>query len=76
MEPIQDDRPRNFMEEGTWNMSNREPIQDDIEALKLCARRVRQLERAVQRFLDAEHAGEMGNRDKAIEHLEHLMAQI
>jgi hypothetical protein len=48
----------------------------DAEALKLCARRVRQLERAIQRFLDAERAGEMGNRDAAIEHLEVLMARI
>jgi hypothetical protein len=53
-----------------------EPIQDDIEALKLCARRVRQLERAIQRFLDAEQAGEMTDLQKAIEHLQHLIDQI
>lgn len=47
----------------------------DTEALKLCARRVRQLERGIQRLLDAEKQGEMGERDKALEHLEKLMEQ-
>ena len=39
----------------------------------LCRSRLVALEGAITDFLEAERAGEMGNRDKAIEHLEKLM---
>lgn len=48
----------------------------DKEALRRCARRVKILEAGIIRLLQAEKAGEMGNRDKALEHLERLMEQI
>lgn len=45
-------------------------------ALDRCERRVKALERGIARFLEAEDAGEMGNRDAAIAHLRNLMERI
>jgi len=38
-----------------------------------CETRVLHLEAGIREFLTAQKAGEMGNRDKAIERLEHLV---
>lgn len=43
------------------------------DALERCTRWSRALERGIERLLAAEAAGEMGERDKALEHLQHLM---
>lgn len=43
--------------------------------IRRCVRRVDQLERGILQFLEANAAGEMGNRDAAIAHLEHLMEE-
>lgn len=42
---------------------------------KLCKRRVLALEDGIEEFLKANDAGEMGNRDYAIERLRRLLAQ-
>lgn len=54
-------------------MSDQLRIETLSSALKLCRRRVLALEVGIRRFLDANAAGEMGNRDAAIAHLERLM---
>lgn len=43
--------------------------------LSLCKRRVLALEKGIAEVIAARAAGEMGNLDKAFEHLEKLMAQ-
>jgi hypothetical protein len=48
----------------------------DQEALRRCSRRVRQLEKGIQHFLDAYEDSEMSNTAEAIEHLRLLLAQI
>jgi len=40
-----------------------------------CFHQVLTLKRAIREFLEAEHAGEMGNLEKAIERLERLVGQ-
>jgi hypothetical protein len=45
------------------------------ERLKLCSTRVTALERGVNRLLDAEKYGEMGERDAALKHLTRLMGR-
>jgi hypothetical protein len=53
----------------------RDDARDDAREARIrrYVRRIHALEAGIARFLEAEEAGEMGNRDKAIEHLEHLM---
>jgi hypothetical protein len=48
----------------------------DRETLRRCARRVRQLELAIQNYLDAYDDSEMSNAAEALEHLRLLMARI
>lgn len=42
---------------------------------RLCRRRINNLERGILRFLEANDAGEMSNRDAAIAHLRRLMEE-
>jgi hypothetical protein len=76
---LEAERDRLSDEKAVWEAAFVE-MRKDRDRLKrehrLCVRRIHQLERGIQSFLDAEKAGEMGNVQKAIEHLERLMAQI
>lgn len=51
----------------------RRTIEELLDAKGRCEMRVVYLESGIRDFLAAEKAGEMGERDKAIERLEHLV---
>jgi len=47
-----------------------------IHDKSLCQTKVLNLQDGIREFLAAEEAGEMGNRDEAIERLEHLVGWL